>query len=395
VQIIKEPISTKGCRVTTEVSLPGRFLVLIPSHNHVGISKKISNQKERKRLKNIARQILPPNFGLIIRTVAEGVHDNAIRSDLNTLIKSWQKIEKDIKEHPAPRLVYKDMAMASSIIRDLFSADVDKVVVDSRKLMREIVSYLKYVAPALAKKVSYYRSKNPIFDEFNIEREIEKMSESKVWLRNGGYIIIEPTEALVSIDVNSGKFIGKQDHENNSLKINLEAAREIARQARLRDLGGLMVIDFIDMNFEDNKQKVYHELRKEFNKDRSITKIEELSRFGLMEMTRQRVRPSVLRTINASCPICSGTGLVPTLNTSVARMERWIQRYRGSRGDRRITIRVPSDLYNNLNQGRYNRRLKLMWKYWMKIKLIRDTSINIGEFKVFDRLNKSAINLEK
>ena len=395
VQIIKEPISTKGCRVTTEVSLPGRFLVLIPSHNHVGISKKISNQKERKRLKNIARQILPPNFGLIIRTVAEGVHDNAIRSDLNTLIKSWQKIEKDIKEHPAPRLVYKDMAMASSIIRDLFSADVDKVVVDSRKLMREIVSYLKYVAPALAKKVSYYRSKNPIFDEFNIEREIEKMSESKVWLRNGGYIIIEPTEALVSIDVNSGKFIGKQDHENNSLKINLEAAREIARQARLRDLGGLMVIDFIDMNFEDNKQKVYQELRKEFNKDRSITKIEELSRFGLMEMTRQRVRPSVLRTINASCPICSGTGLVPTLNTSVARMERWIQRYRGSRGDRRITIRVPSDLYNYLNQGRYNRRLKLMWKYWMKIKLIRDTSINIGEFEVFDRLNKSAINLEK
>ncbi|MEJ2543690.1 MAG: Rne/Rng family ribonuclease [Calditrichaceae bacterium] len=376
-------------------SLPGRFLVLIPSHNHVGISKKISNQKERKRLRNIARQILPPNFGLIIRTVAEGVNDKAIKSDLNTLLRSWQKIEKNIKEHPAPRLVYKDMAMASSIIRDLFSADVDKVVVDSRKLMREIVSYLRYVAPKLAKKVTYYRSQHPIFDEFNIEREIEKMSESKAWLRNGGYVIIEPTEALVSIDVNSGKYIGRQDHESNSLKINLQAAREIARQARLRDLGGLIVIDFIDMNFEENKQKVYNELRKEFNKDRSITKIEEISRFGLVEMTRQRVRPSVLRTINDSCPVCGGTGLVPTLNTSVARIERWIQRYRSSRGDRRITIRVPSDLYSYMNKGRYNRRLKLMWKYWMKIKLFKDNNINIGEYKVYDRLNKTAINLEK
>lgn len=395
VQIIKEQIGSKGCRVTTEVSLPGRFVVLIPSHNHIGISKKISNQKERKRLKSIARQILPQNYGLIIRTVAESINDKAIKSDLNTLIKVWQKIEKNIREHPAPRLVYKDMAMASSIIRDLFSADVDKVVVDSRKLMREIISYLRYVAPILAKKVGYYKGKQPIFDEFKIEGEIEKMIDPKVWLRNGGYIIIEPTEALVAIDVNSGKFIGKQDHENNSLKINLEAAREIARQARLRDLGGLIVIDFIDMNLEENKQKVYNELRKEFNKDRSITKIEELSRFGLVEMTRQRVRPSVLSTINDSCPVCNGSGLVPTLNTSVARIERWIQRYRSSRGDRRITIHAPSDLFKYMNQGRYNRRLKLMWKYWMKIKVVKDTSLNFGEFRVYDRLNKSIISLEK
>ncbi|MEJ2055554.1 MAG: ribonuclease E/G, partial [Calditrichaceae bacterium] len=328
-------------------------------------------------------------------TVAEGINDKIVKKDMNSLIKTWNKIEANIRQHPAPKLVYKDMAMASSIIRDLFSSDVDRVVVDSRKLMREIVSYLKYVAPKLAKKVSYYRGQQPIFDKFKIETEIEKMSQSKVWMRNGGYIIIEPTEALVSIDVNSGKFIGKQDHETNSLRINLEAAREIARQARLRDLGGLIVIDFIDMNQEENKQKIYNELRKEFNKDRSITKIEEVSRFGLIEMTRQRVRPSVLSTINDSCPVCDGTGMVPTLNTTVGRIERWIQRYRSGRGDRRITIRATPDLYTYLNQGRYNRRLKLMWKYWMKIKVVKDTGLEFGEFAVYDRLNKSPINIEK
>jgi len=200
---------------------------------------------------------------------------------------------------------------------------------------------------------------------------------------------------LVSIDVNSGKFIGKKDHETNSLKVNLEASREIARQARLRDLGGLIVIDFIDLHYDENKMKVFQELKKEFTKDRSITKIEEISRFGLIEMTRQRVRPSVLHTINDSCPTCNGSGLVPTLSTSVARIERWIQRYRSGKGDRRITIRVPSDIYNYINHGRYSRRLKLMWKYWMKIKLVRDNKLSSGEFSIFDRLNKTPINDKK
>jgi ribonuclease G len=332
VQIIKEPISTKGCRVTSEIALPGRFCVLIPGQNNIGISRKISNPKERKRLKAIARQILPPNFGLIIRTVAEGKSEKTIKIDLKNLLNTWKEMDSKIKTDKAPILIYKDMAMASSIIRDLFTTDVTRVVIDSRKLMRELISYVKYVAPQLDKKVFYHKGKKPIFDEFNIEAEIEKMGERKAWLKNGGYIIIEPTEALVSIDVNSGKFIGKKDHETNSLRINLEAAREIARQTRLRDLGGLMVIDFIDLHNEDNKMKVFMELKKEFAKDRSITKIEEISRFGLIEMTRQRVRPSVLRTINDSCPVCNGTGLVPTLNTSVARIERWIQRYRSGKG---------------------------------------------------------------
>lgn len=393
VQIIKEPISTKGCRVTAEVSLPGRFVVLIPNNNQIGISRKISNQSERRRLKEIAQKILPKNFGVIIRTVAESKSDKEIKKDLNKLLTIWQKLDKKIKGEEAPVLIYKDMAMASSIIRDLFTIDVDKVVVDSRKLMREIQQYVKYVAPQLVHKVQYYKDKEPIFDHYNIEKEIEKLTGNRAWMKNGGYIIVQQTEALVSIDVNSGKFIGREDHESNSFKINMEAAREIARQARLRDLGGLIVIDFIDMVDESNKKKVYMELKKEFAKDRSITKIENISRFGLIEMTRQRVRPSVIHTINDTCPVCDGTGLVPTLNTVVSNIERWIQRYRSKRLDRRITIRTTPEVYSYMKNGRYNRLLKLMWKYWIKIKLVKDEKLSIGTFEVYDRKNEKAIKL--
>ncbi len=393
VQIIKEPIGTKGCRVTTNIALPGRFVVLIPGKKHIGVSKKIQNHKERRRLREIARQIIPPNFGLIIRTVAEGKPDKAIRKDLNNLISTWRKIERKIKKQEAPALLYKDMTMASSIIRDLFTADVDRVVVDSRKLMRELVSYIKDVAPHLKNKITYYKGMVPIFDYFNIEREIEKMGNSKVWLKNGSYIVIEPTEALVSIDVNSGKYIGRKDHETNSLKINLEAAREIARQARLRDLGGIIVIDFIDMMEEENRRKVYQELKKEFAKDRSITKIQEMSRFGLMEMTRQRVRPPVLLSLKETCPTCHGTGLVPTVHAVVADIERWIQRYRTTNGDRRIVLHVRPDVYAYLKKGLYNPLLKLMWKYWIKINLVKDESLPIGTFKVYDRKNEKRLDV--
>ncbi|APF17826.1 Rne/Rng family ribonuclease [Caldithrix abyssi] len=394
VQIIKEPIGTKGCRVTTGIALPGRFLVLIPGKKHIGVSRKIQNPKERRRLKEIARQIMPPNFGLIIRTVAEGKSDKIIRKDLNNLLDTWHKIERKIKRQKAPTLLYKDMGMASSVIRDLFTSDVDRVVVDSRKLMRELSAYIKDVAPHLKEKISYYKGTLPIFDYYNIEKEIEKMENSKVWLRNGAYIVIEQTEALVSIDVNSGKFIGSRDHESNSLKINMEAAREIARQARLRDLGGIIVIDFIDMNEEENRKKLYNELRKEFAKDRSITKIQEISRFGLIEMTRQRVRPPVLFNLKDQCPVCQGTGMVPTVHAVVGNIERWIQRYRATHGDRRFTIHVTPEVYRYMKKGTYNPLLKLMWKYWVKIKLVEDDTLTLGTFKVFDKDDKNPLNID-
>jgi ribonuclease G len=336
--------------------------------------------------------VLPKNYGLIVRTIAEGRAENDIINDVHALIKIWETINKKIKEVQAPALVYKDLGIASSIIRDLFTSDVTRLIVDSRKLMREITAYIKDVAPALKNKIEYYNKKIPIFDFYLIEEEIKQSMIPKVWLKNGAYIVIQQTEALVTIDVNSGKYIGKKDHETNSLKINLEAAKEIARQARLRDLGGLIVIDFIDVQQEENKIKIYHELKREFHKDRSITKLEQLSRFGLLEMTRQRIRPGVLYSINEDCPLCHGSGLVPTIYTLVSEMERWIQRYRANRRDRRITIHVPEDAFKYLTEGRFNKRLMLMWKYWMKIKLVIDPALSFREFRVFDHSDQKEIS---
>jgi ribonuclease G len=395
VQIMKEPIGSKGSRVTSQISIPGRFAVLIPNHNIIGVSRKISNFREKRRLKTIVQKVLPKNYGLIVRTIAEGRGENDITNDIHTLIKIWEKINKKIKETQAPALVYKDAGIASSIIRDLFTSDVTNLVVDSRKLMREITIYIKDVAPALKHKIEYYKKNAPIFDYYNIEEEIKQSMASKVWLKNGAYIVIEPTEALVAIDVNSGKYIGKKDHETNSLKINLEAAKEIARQARLRDLGGLIVIDFIDVQQEENKLKIYQELKREFRKDRSITKLEALSRFGLLEMTRQRIRPSVLYSINEDCTQCHGTGVVPTIYTLVSEIERWIQRYRSNRGDRRISIHVTENTYKYMTEGRFNKRLLLMWKYWMKIKLVIDPILAFREFRVYDHTDQKELKVEK
>ncbi len=394
VQIMKEPIGTKGSRVTSQISVPGRYAVLVPNQTYIGVSRKIYNFKEKKRLKGIARNTLPKNFGLIIRTQAEEKPDKLLINDIKGLLKLWAKIDKKIRESKAPEIAYKDMGMASSIIRDLFTTDVDRVVVDSRKLMSEIISYVKEVTPKLKHKIEYYKANQPIFESFEIEKQISKSMESKVWMKNGAYVVIQATEAMISIDVNSGKFIGRKDHETNSLKINMEAAREIARQVRLRDIGGLIVIDFIDVLQENNKQKIFQELKREFNKDRSITKIEEMSRFGLMEMTRQRIRPSVLHSMHEDCPLCKGTGLVPSLNTIIADLERWIQFYRAKRGDRRISIRVNSEIFSYVMRGKFSRRLQLMWKYWMKINFIKDDSVPFRQYKVYDRKNKSEIILK-
>jgi ribonuclease G len=254
--------------------------------------------------------------------------------------------------------------------------------VDSRKMYREITRYLKEVGSDLVNRVEYFKSKAPIFDVYKVEEELKRSLERKVWLKNGGYIIIEQTEALTAIDVNSGRYFGKKDHERNSLKINLEAAREIARQLRLRDIGGLIVIDFIDMEREENKQKVMNELRKEFAHDRAITRMEEMSRFGLVEMTRQRIRPSLIYNITEPCPLCNGTGLIPTHGTVLASIERAIRRYIASDYDRRVIIRAHPDMVEYLNNKRISRRMRLMWKYWIKIDTEEDPTLKPYEFRL-------------
>ncbi|RMI25504.1 MAG: Rne/Rng family ribonuclease [Calditrichaeota bacterium] len=382
VQIIKEPISNKGPRVTTELTLPGRFLVLVPNQRRVGVSRKIASARERRRLRNLVRKMLPKNFGLIVRTVAAGKDEAVLSRDLQKLLQQWKKVQKEMTTAKPPKLLFKDLGMASSVIRDLFTPDVRRVVVDSRRLYREIVKYLKETGSELVDRVEYYKNRVPIFDYFKIEEDIQKSLQKKVWMPNGGYIIIEHTEALTVVDVNSGRYFGRKDHERNSLKINLEAAREIARQLRLRDVGGLIVIDFIDMEEEANRQKVLNELRKEFSHDRAVSRIEGMSRFGLVEMTRQRIRPSLIYNITEPCPNCEGNGVVPTKGTVLANIERAIRRYLAARLDRRIILQLHPEMIKYLDNRRFGRRFRLMLKYWVKIIPEVNESLRPHEFRM-------------
>lgn len=391
VQISKEPISNKGPRVTTELTLPGRFLVLVPNQKRIGVSRKISTSKERRRLRQVVKEVLPKNFGLIVRTVAEGKSTEGVKHDLKKLLKDWRRVEEQIESAKPPQVLFKDLGMASSVIRDLFTPDVSRVVVDSRKMYREINKYLKLVGSDLHERVEYFKSRRPIFDVFSVEEEIKRSVAKKVWMQNGGYIIIEHTEALTVVDVNSGRYFGRRDHEKNSLKINLDSVREIARQLRLRDVGGLIVIDFIDMEEAGNRKRVLNELLKEFARDRAVTKIEGMSRFGLVEMTRQRIRPSLIYNINENCPNCSGSGLVPTRGTIVADIERALRRYLAHRLDRRLIIQVHPDMAEFLQNTEENRCSQLMWKYWVKITVEPNEALKVHEFRLLMKRNRNDV----
>ena len=310
VQIIKEPVNNKGVRVTSSISLPGRFCVLLPFDNKVGVSKRIIDYKEKKRLRYIARGILPNNYGLIIRTVARNQTEEALQDDLNNLMKTWADIESTAKSEDPPSLIYQDLNTTSSVIRDLFTADVSKVFIDSKKMFKQIKNYVQLVQPGAVEKIENFRSSDSIFDDFNIEEQIKMLMGRKVPLPSGGYLIIEHTEAMVVIDVNSGRYAKSKEQEQNSLKTDLEASREIARQLRLRDIGGIIVIDFIDLEDEKNRKKVYDELKKEFRKDRAKVSILPMSDFGLIQITRQRIRQNIMQAMKEVCPYCAGTGLL-------------------------------------------------------------------------------------
>ena len=294
VKIVKEPISNKGSRVSTDISLAGRFLVLVPLANYVAVSKKIVSYKERRRLRALAKSLVPEGFGVIVRTVASGKNAKALDTDLRLLVDRWRRIEEKLQGSPKPPLcVHEDVNMASSIIRDLFSDDYDRILIDDQRLYRKTKGYVQAVAPQMAPAVQLHQSKQPIFEATRIKKDVQEAFESRVDLPSGGYLFIERTEAMHVVDVNSGRAGRGMRQEDSSLKVDLEAARVIARQIRLRDLGGIIVVDFIDLRDEKNRRKVYDELKKEFRRDRAVTKLLPMSDFGLIQITRQRLRPSI------------------------------------------------------------------------------------------------------
>ncbi|HMD14967.1 MAG TPA: Rne/Rng family ribonuclease, partial [Bacteroidota bacterium] len=381
VQITKEPVGKKGVRVTSEISLPGRFLVLLPFDGKIGVSKKVQNFKEKRRLRRIVRSMLPEGFGVIIRTVAQEQDENSLKQDLESLIQTWRDIEKNIKSEQAPALMYKDMATTSSVIRDLFTDSVERVVVDSKKLYKEIRTYVKQVSPQLVDKIELYSKREPIFDVYGVEKEIATALSRKVWLKSGGYIIIEQTEAMLVVDVNSGRYAAKREQELNSLRTNLEAAREVCRQLRLRDIGGIIVIDFIDLDDERNKKKIYDELRKEFRKDRAKVTVIPMTEIGLAQITRQRIRQNILQSFSEPCPVCGGGGVVQSKSSIVNHIERWIRRFKTETHEWRLQLTVHPSIGAYLKEGTISRLTKMKFKYLIGIKLLEDSKTPLAEFR--------------
>jgi len=310
VQVSKDSIGSKGARVTSYITLPGRYLVLMPGVEHIGVSRKILDEDERTRLKDLVSDLKPGNFGFIIRTASEGCTEEDLKKDIDYLMLLWDNIQKKKERVHAPHLLYSDLDIALRSVRDLLGHEIEKLIIDSRQEYNKLVEFVNTYFPKLASKIEFYEGSEPIFDAYGIELEIPKALGKRVWLKSGGNIIIDQTEALTSIDVNTGKFVGKASLEDTIFKTNMEAVKEIAYQIRLRNLGGIIIIDFIDMEKEENRQKLFSVFQEAMSKDRAKCTILEVSELGLIQMTRKRVRESLERVLCEPCPYCDGKGFV-------------------------------------------------------------------------------------
>ncbi|MBI3447840.1 MAG: Rne/Rng family ribonuclease [Acidobacteria bacterium] len=344
VQVTKEGIGTKGARITSYVTIAGRFLVLMPQVDHVGVSRKIGDARERARLRKAVEKARKHGLGFVIRTVADSAGKEELEGDVKFLTGIWEEIRKNAEKVVAPALVRAEMDPLLRILRDHFNAGVNKVVVDSPKARKQAVDFLSLFDPADVKKVHYYDEELPVFDKYGVQAELDKALKSKVWLKSGGYIVINQTEALVAVDVNTGKFVGRRNLEETVLKTNLEAVGEIVRQLRLRDLGGIIVVDFIDMEDRKNRRKLNEAFEKELMKDRARTKVLQISDFGLVEITRQRTKKSLERLLTRSCPYCTGTGKVKSNPTVLFEVQREIRRLAPSMDGKKLVIRANPEV---------------------------------------------------
>ncbi len=325
-QVTKEPIGSKGPKVTCKVTIPGRYFVLLPFENRVGISRRITESGERKRLREIALEFAGNKYGLIVRTNAYQKPGATIRNDFEYLTGLWGKIQHDYDNSRAPSLVYKDAELIKLIVRDYLSLDVDRVTVDSKVDYNRLLGLTENIAPRIKKRIYYYDKETPIFENYQIEKEVKKLLQRKVWLNSGGYINFDTTEALVSVDVNTGKYTGKKNLQDTVFKTNLEAAREIARQLKLRDIGGIIIIDFIDMEKREHQEEVLEVLEQKLANDRTKTSLLGLTKLGLVEMTRKKVREGLGKLVQKECPYCQGTGQVLSETTMALRVIREIKR---------------------------------------------------------------------
>lgn len=396
VQIIKEPIQTKGPRLSCEISLSGRYLVLTPFNDVVGVSRKIANADERKRLQKLIESIKPKNYGIIVRTVADGQTVQQLHEDLLNLVKQWEEITARLNNMKPPQIVFSESSKTNTLLRDILNESFNSIVTNDPAIATDVKTYIRKISPSSEKLVSLYKDQKPIFDAQGITRQIKSLFGRTVNMESGAYLIIEHTEALHVIDVNSGNKVAiKGDQEHNALSVNLEAAREIARQLRLRDLGGIIIVDFIDMKNPDNKKVVYNQLRLSMEADRAKHTILPISRFGLAQITRQRARPEVNIVTAEVCPTCHGTGKIEASILVMDDIERKLKHLMSNQNQKKLKLHVHPFTEAFIKKGRLFTSLQWKWfrRYnkWIEVKPNDD--FQYLEYRFYDN-NDEEISIE-
>lgn len=385
VQIVKEPISSKGPRLSTELAIAGSYMILVPFSDEVSISKKITKSEEKQRLRRLVHSIKPLNFGLIVRTAAEGKEVVQLIQDLKELLAKWEAGVKKLCNAEVRDKIIGEVDRVSSILRDMLNEPFDSIIIDDKKAYSEIKQHLKTTAPEKEKIFKYYQGRAKLFEYFGIEKQLKMLFGQTVSLEGGGYLIIEHTEAMHVIDVNSGSNTQEQEHEAMALNVNLAAAKEIARQLKLRDMGGIIVIDFIDIKDAENKRQLYQQMKEYMQKDRSKSTILPISKFGVMQMTRQRVRPVTSLSTQEACPSCSGTGKIAASILISEQVEKSLQILLGNQNEKNIALFLHPYLYAYFTSGFFSRRVQWFFRYRKWVSLVEDSSLGIAEFKFINK----------
>ena len=388
VQVIKEAIGTKGARVTTHITLPGRYLVLMPYTNYLGVSRRIVDEEERERLRNEVKVIKPQNMGIIIRTVAEGKEQEVFNEDINFLLRLWVKIGKQEKLGFAPRIIYRDFDLVDKTLRDIFTKDIDRFIINNKRDYKNAVELVDLISPSLKNRIKLYTDTVEIFQHYNIDTQFKNNISRKIWLKSGGYIVIDSTEALTVIDVNTGRYVGSVDLEDTVFNTNIEAAKEIAKQLRLRDIGGIIIVDFIDMTTEGYTKKVLQVLEEALKKDRTRTNVFGVTSLGLVEITRKKVRQRLESLIQKKCPCCDGTGRILNEATILHKIEKEVIRIHNHTNAESVILGVNPEILDRILQEDYIlKELEKCYKIKLWVTGDKEVHYNDVNIKAMGRLN--------
>ena len=382
VQVSKEPIGTKGARLTSYITLAGRHLVFMPTIDHIGISRKIEDEKERTRLKTIIQELRQPGEGFIVRTVSERAPKEKLKSEMEFLDRLWNTIQKRKEAASAPSLVHKELSITLRAVRDLFTKEIDRLVIDSREEYQSVMEFIENFVPTLRYSVELYEGREPLFDAYGIEMELSRALEKKIWLKSGGHVVIESTEALATIDVNTGSYVGKRNLEETIAKTNLEAVKEIAYQIRLRNIGGLIVIDFIDMDRESDRERVFMALREALEKDRAKTTVLKMSELGLIEMSRKRTRENINLFLTELCFYCEGRGRLKSPTTTCYDIFRDLERETVSGDGGKVYLLVNPEIERVLKEDERDSVVELEKKINRRIIIIGKEDFHLEQYEI-------------